>query len=354
MYFSPMILARRAMLPGLLLLAACADTNAPLPDPVEVLLAVNRSASSLSIVPVDAPAEAREVALGGSGSAPSSLAARNALAVVPLGTGDAVAVVDLRAGAVLSRIPLPANSGARGAAIVDDSIAYVGNPNLNTVSRVNYQTGETSEVAVGQSPQALAFTRGRVFVLNGNLNEESEPRGESWITVVDPATNARATGVDSIPLTGPGNARSAALGGDGLLYVVVSGSALSGEGRLSIVDPVERVELASFSGLGPAPGQIAGDGEARLFVSSPTRGLLPFDTDSNVVVQGSAGSIAVPGSAAVAVDSRRRVYAVESGNCGGGAAGRAVVLSGDLAEELGTLPLGRCPVAALTVHIPPE
>ena len=89
-------------------------------------------------------------------------------------------------------IPLPDNSGATGSAIVDDSIAYVGNPNLNTVSRVNYLTGATSEVPVGVYPQGLIFARGKVFVLNGNLDETFSPAGPSWITVVDPATNARA------------------------------------------------------------------------------------------------------------------------------------------------------------------
>ncbi len=33
----------------------CADTNAPPPEPLEVLLAVNSTANTLSIVPVDAP-----------------------------------------------------------------------------------------------------------------------------------------------------------------------------------------------------------------------------------------------------------------------------------------------------------
>jgi hypothetical protein len=135
---------------------------------------------------------------------------------------------------------------------------------------------------------------------------------------------------------------------------VVSGNPGGEEGRLSIVDPVERVEIASFSGLGPVPGQVATDGDARVFISSPTEGLLTFDTDSNMVVPRTASELALPGSSAVAVDSRRLVYAVESGNCDGTAPGRARVLTEDLTEELRTLPLGRCPVAALTVRIPPE
>jgi hypothetical protein len=336
------------------LLAACADTNAPLPDPVEVLLVVNQAENSLSIVPVDAPTSAMKVPLGGAGSSPTSLAAQNAIALVPLGPADAVAVVDLRAGVVLRRIRLPGGSGATGAAIVDDSIAYVGNPGLNSITRINYLTPDTASVATGTWPQALVFTRGRVLVLNGNLDPTGRPIGESWITVVDPATNAPAVGIDSIALSGQGNASAAAVGGDGLLYVVVAGNRLEEDGRLSIVDPVERIEVASFSGLGRSPGQVAVDGEARVFVSSQAEGLLEFNTDSNEVVRGPGEGVPVPANSGVAVDSRRRVYALEARDCNGAMSGRVHVLTSDLEDELRNLELGRCPVAAAIVRIPPE
>ena len=132
----------------------CSDTNAPLPEPQEVLLVVNSTANTLSIVPVDAPNSSVQVPLGGTTPTPVGVSAREGFALVPLGLDNAVAVVDLRAGTVLRTIPLPDNSGATGSAIVDDSIGYVGNPNLNTVSRVNYLTGATSEVPVGIFPQA--------------------------------------------------------------------------------------------------------------------------------------------------------------------------------------------------------
>ena len=52
--------------------------------------------NTLSVLPVDDPESGSEVPLGGSRSKPASLAARDGVAVVPLGAGDAVAVVDLR------------------------------------------------------------------------------------------------------------------------------------------------------------------------------------------------------------------------------------------------------------------
>lgn len=341
-----------ATLAALLLATACADTNAPLPEPQEVLLAVNSTANTLSIVPVEAPTSARAVPLGGTTPTPVGVDARGAIALVPLGLDNAVAVVDLRTAAVLRRIPLPDHSGATGVAVVDDSIAYVGNPGINTVSRVNYLTAETSEVPVGVYPQGLAFTRGKVFVLNGNL-VNFVPAGPSWLTVVDPATNAVADGVDSIPLTGEGNAGFATVGGDGLLYVMNSGSFSSGEGRLSIVDPVGRTELASFAGFGTGPGNVASDGEAKIYVSSYAEGLMEFDTDSNKVVRGAGNGVAIPLNAAVAVDSKHRIYAIDSGPCSGGQVGVAHVLDQTL-TEVRTIPLGECAVGAAVVQIPPE
>lgn len=350
----PRAVPRRSpvLLLACVLLAACADTNAPLPEPQRVLLAVNSTANTLSIVPLETPAAAVAVELGGTTPTPVGVSARDDIAIVPLGLDNAVAVVDLRAGQVLRRIPLPDNSGATGSAVVDDSIAYVGNPNLNTVSRVNYLTGETSEVPAGVYPQGVIFTRGRVFVLNGNLDETFSPAGPSWITVIDPVTNQRAEPVDSIALTGPGNAGFADVAGDGLLYVVSTGSFFSGEGRLSVVDPVGLTEVASFAGLGTGPQAVAAS-EARVFMSSFAEGLLEFNTDSNQVVRGAGAGVPIASNSGVAVDGQGLVYAIESGPCQGGQPGTAHVLDEEL-DEVRTIPLGECAAGAVVVEISPE
>lgn len=343
--------ARRLLL-ATPLLAACADTNAPLPEPEAVLLVVNSTANTLSIVPLENPDAAVAVELGGTTPTPVGVAARAGVALVPLGLDNAVAVVDLRGAAVLRRIPLPDNSGATGAAIVNDSIAYVANPHRNSVSRVNYLSGETEEVGAGVFPQGVVFTRGRVFVLNGNLDDTFSPAGPSWITVIDPVTNQRAGGNDSIPLTGPGNAGFADVAGDGLLYVVSTGSFFGGEGRLSVVDPVGLTEVASFAGLGTGPQAVAA-ADARVFISSFAEGLLEFDADSNEVVRGAGEGVPIPSNAGVAVDRQGRVYAIESGPCQGGAPGAAHVLDQAL-EETRLIPLGECSAGATVVEIPPE
>ena len=60
-----------------------------------------------------------------------------------------------------------------------------------------------------------------------------------------------------------------------------------------------------------------------------------------------------PLNAAVAVDSKRRIYAIDSGPCSGGQVGVAHVLDQTL-TEVRTIPLGECAVGAVVVQIPPQ
>ncbi len=332
------------------LVSACADPEAPLPTPSEVVLVVNSIESSLSVVPVDALGSTYTIPLGGTTPTPVGVSALGGYAVVPMGVDHAVTVVDLSAGSVSRVVPLAAGSFATGSAIVDDSLAYVANPGLNTVTRVNYLTGDTASVAVGVYPQGVVATRGKVFVLNGNLVNYA-PAGPGWITVIDPVTNAKAIGIDSIPLPAPGNPQFAVVGGDGRIYVMNVGDYVN-DGRLSIVDPVARVELANFGGFGPGPGNLATDGGDRLFISSFSEGLMEFDIATRTVILGAGDGLPIPDNSGVAVDSEGRVYAISAG-CGGGGAGEAHVLRPDLTERT-VVDLGSCAIGTAVTRIPAE
>jgi DNA-binding beta-propeller fold protein YncE len=343
--------AQVALAVGLLL--GCADTNAPPPDPVELLVVVNSQANSLTIAPVDQSEAPVTVPLGNPRGRLTAIAARERFAMVLMGDIDQVAVVDLLRRLLVHRIPLPEGSGAVGAIMVNDSIGYVANPLRNSISRMNVLSRQAVEVPGGASPQGFSLARGRLFVLNGNLDSTGEPIGASWITVINPANNQLAPGIDSIPLSGPGNAAFATIAGDGLIYVVNRGSSTVAEGRLSVVDPLERREVASFAGLGLLPGEVATDGRSRVFVSSLAEGLLEFNTDSNAVIRGEGEGIPVPTNAGVAVDSEGRVYAIEAGLCAPGRGGVAHVLDEEL-QEVRLIPLGRCATSALVVQIGEE
>src|ERR1041385_4001659 len=160
-----------------LLLCACAATEPFPPAPTEVLVVVNGTAHTLTVVPTGAPSAPLTIPLGATATTPGGIAARQGVALVPLGDDDAVAVVDLAAGSVVHTWPLLSGSGAVGAAIVDDSIGYVALPAADRVIRINYLTGDTATVAVGTRPVGLVFTRGRLFVLNSNTDAADSALG---------------------------------------------------------------------------------------------------------------------------------------------------------------------------------
>jgi hypothetical protein len=330
-------------------LASCAETSAPLPPPEEVVVVLNTSAATLSLIPVAAPTQVSTVPLGASDVEPASVSTRGAVAVVPLQSTDAIAVVDLRAGQLVNTLALAPGAGVAGAALISDSIAYVSNSNLHTVTRVDLSTGDTISIAVGRTPQQITFTRGRVLVINANLDSLGKPAGESWISVIDPVANLTGVVTDSIPLFGPGNARFSTVAGDGLVYVVQDGDPTVDQGRLSVVDPVERTERASFGGFGFGPGDLTSDGGDRLLISSRSEGLMEFDTAERRVVRGEGNGIPIPGNTGVAVDSRGRIYALEAGCSDIGA---IHILRPDF-TEIRSVPVGQCASQVLLARVPP-
>ena len=64
-------------------------------------------------------------------------------------------MVDLREQQLVNTIKLQPGSILAGAALVNDSIAYVANSNLNTITRVDLTTGDTASLAVGNTPEQM-------------------------------------------------------------------------------------------------------------------------------------------------------------------------------------------------------
>jgi hypothetical protein len=327
----------------------CAETAAPPPVPEEVVVVLNSTGATLSLVPVDAPTQVSTIPLGAADVLPSSVTTRGGTAVIPLQARDAIAVVDLRQGQLANTIALAPGSGLAGAALVDDSAAYVSNASLGSITRINLATGDTASLVVGGTPQQVTFTRGRLLVLNANLDSLGKPAGESWISVVDPAPAPAGVLVDSIPLIGPGNAQFSAVAGDGLVYVTQAGDPSLDEGRLSVVDPVRRQELASYGGFGFGPGDLTADRGDRLLISSRTEGLMEFDTAERIIVRGEGNGVPIPANTGVAVDSEGRIYALEAGCSDNGI---LHVLRPDF-TEIRTVTVGQCATQVLLARVPP-
>jgi len=276
---------------------------------------------------------------------PSSLDARGEDLVVALGDSVQVATT-AGAGAV---IPLADGSGAIGVAIEDDSIAWIANPGLNSVTRVNYRTRDTATFVAGVYPQAVAVSEQYVLFVNANLSG-GQPVGPSsirWLTRTSPIL---AFGTFPLSCT---NARFTALGSDGLLYVVCSGSAGAADGKLAIVDPVNREEVAVLNGLGESPGPAAYHPSGRLLIASPTEGILEVNTATRTLVRGAGEGVKPEGDGvqALVVDRRGRVYAVAPRGCGGPGVVHVLHAPPDY-RVIETVPVGVCPVAAVLAGTP--
>jgi hypothetical protein len=342
-------LGRFLLLSGAAAVLACAETAAPPPAPEEIVVVLNTTGATLSLLPVAAPAQVSTIPLGPSDVQPVSMTTRGPTAVVALRGTDAIAVVDLRLGQLVNTIALAPGSGIAGAALVSDSIVYVSNSSLNTITRVDLATGDTASLIVGPTPQQVTFTRGRLLVMNSNLDSAGKPAGESSISVVDPAGGLAGVEVGSITLIGPGNAQFSTVASDGLVYVVQDGDPSIDEGRLSVVDPVRRRELASFGGFGFGPGDLTADGGDRLLISSRTEGLMEFDTADRAIVRGEGNGVAIPGNSGVAVDSQGRIYALEAGCSDNGS---VHVLRPDF-TEIRNIAVGQCATQVLLARVPP-
>lgn len=333
----------------LIVSTACSDgPTGPVPDSSkEIGVVVNSQDRSLTIFSVADTTAPRTIGVGADGS-PVTLAVRGRTAVVPLGVVPAVAVVDLSASTLLQTVALPEGSGATGAAFLNDSVALVANPNLNTVSPVNVRTGQRgTDVPVGTFPQAVVAANDTAWVLNAELGPDFSPEGPGAISVV---AGMPLHVVATITLSGT-NPGAAAFGSDGHIYVIDSGSFGHGNGALSVVDRGSNAEVQYVEGFGDFPGSIVVDGAGRAYVGGFGVGLLVWDTATRTFLRSASDPVSPGGTASVSgvgVDAEGRVYALEP-NCQ--APSRAFRLGASY-EVQREIPVGICPFGIAFTDLP--
>lgn len=300
-------------------ISACGEDSGivppePSPDPVPIGVVLGSVDRSLTVFPVDSPAVTRSIPLGGAGI-PTTMAVRGHTVAIAMGDASTVAVFDLGAEVVTSTIPLDGGSGATGIAFVNDSIAIVANPGLNSVTSVNVAAGTTgNSVSVGDRPSAVAARGSRVYVANRTATN-SVPTGSGSVTVLDASSLAT---VATIPLTGLGPT-AMRFGPDGRLYVLNSGTPTAGDASVSVVDPNTLSETAHYTGFGESPTSMAFGPDGTLYAASASFGVLAWRVGTRVFARAPAQAITPAGvasAAAVGVDEGGRLYALAS-TCSG-------------------------------------
>ncbi len=337
----------------MLMAGACAPTTGTGSLPVEVLVVLDQAERSLIVTPVDSAASLRIISISPVPVLATSLAVRGSLAAVGLSGGGSVILVDLAKQEVLRTISLfAAPNPVSAIAFGEDGLLYVASRDPEQIFRIDPATGSGDLVIARGGPQGFGVVRGRVYSVAGNrIGCPPFPAPcsslPSWL-----ATISNGSG-DSIPLLGPGNAGPAAAGADGLLYVLSSGDGPPVEGRLSVVDPVRNVEIASFGGFGPSPRWVASDGSDRILVLSALNGLMVFNSRERRVERGAGLGIPFQSPGGLTVDDVGRIYVLEQGSCNITNPGRVRVFGADLIERP-PLTGGICPVAVATTDIPAD
>lgn len=299
--------------------AACSEDSGivppePSPDPVPVGLVLASVDRTLTVFPVDSPAVSRGISLGTMGT-PTTMAVRGQTVAVPMGEGSTVTVVDLGSEAVTTTIALDAGSGATGIAYVNDSVAIVANPGLNSVTSINTSSGAVVNSApVGDSPSAVAVRGARAFVANRTL-ANSVPAGPGSVTVIDAASLSTVT---TITLTGVGPT-ALGFGPDGRLYVLNSGISGADNASLSVIDPNTLTEVAHYAGFGESPTSMVFGHDGTLYAASAAFGVLAWRAGTRTFARAPSQAITPAGAtsaAAVGVDEGGRLYALAA-SCSG-------------------------------------
>lgn len=329
--------ARAALL---LAVAGCSDSTGTDVQTEHVVVVLNSVGLTLTVVPLGSPS-VRTLPLGPDGT-PTTLAVRDSIAAVPMGITGVLALVNLADGAVRN-VALPAGSGATGVAFANDSIVVVANPDRNSVSPVNWRRGTVgAEIAVGNYPQAVVADpeHRRVYVINGNLDDNFQPAGPGSVTVLDAATLAT---LGTVALTGINPGAGAVRNEQ--LFVLNAGTWGGGNSSLSVVSTGSGQELRRVDGFGNFPGSVTTQAGRSVFVASYGTGVLVYSPEANVIERTESNPL-IPGGhlpvAAVRFDDLGLLYSLHPGDCT--SPGRLVQM-GATGSVLAEVNVGVCPFA---------
>lgn len=342
------------------LAAGCDDGVAPVPTDTpfiegtaadaQIGVVVNSTGNAVRFFQLADPDEVREVPLGASASVtPTGVAIREWKLAMPLGNAASVAIIDATDQRI-ERFFLFPSGNATGAAFTENGALLVANLSEDEVGRIALnQESDAIEhrVPVAPAPTHIEVAAGRAFVVSSNLDDSFAPLGPGVVTALDPVSLE----VEGTVETGGTNATSAAVGPDGLLYVVNTGN-YRDPGNLAVIDPatLERVEVVENIGVGP--GSIIIDKDGLAYISGFFFGTLVFDTGSRRFVRGPGDPVCARlpeggcrGAFSTAVAEDGRVYQAFFGSTSQGLAPWIFVYEAGTYALSDSIPSGQGPTA---------
>ena len=279
-------------------IAACGGDNTFEPTPApgflggvagnrEIGVVVNSVGRSITMFQLGSPATTQVIALGSSSTiTPTGLSLRLRKAAVPLGNAASVALVNLET-ATVQKFFTFASGNATGSAWSNDTTVFVANTNTNKIGRF-YTTQTATEITtqtdVALAPTAVEFTAGKIFVVSGNFTT-FPPTASGIVTVINPTTMAV---VGTVQTGGP-NSSAAAVGPDGLLYVLNTGD-YTAQSSIAIINPATLV-VQTIPNIGIGQGSISIDANGLAYLSSFSGATMVWSTKTRAFVRGASDPV---------------------------------------------------------------
>ena len=306
---------------AIVIAAACSDSTAPVAPGFlggtssnhEIGLVVSSLGKTLTLFQVGSPATQQQIALGTSSTVtPVGFSVRGRLAAVPLGNAASVALINLET-ATIQRFFTFTGGNTTGSAFADDSTVIAANDDRNLVGR--FTVGQAADaiantVTVAPRPTAVTMAGNRAMVVSANLDANFAPIGNGIVTAIDPKTLQ----VLGTAQTGGTNSSDAAVGPDGLLYVVNTGDFV-GEGSLTIIDPATMQVVTTVPNMGVGAGAISIDANGLAYVSAFFVGTVVWNTKTRSFIRGSDNPVCAKvasggcrGAFAATADASGNVY----------------------------------------------
>ena len=279
----------------------------------QVGVVIRSTGKAITLFQLGSPATQQQIALGTSSTVtPTGLSVRGRRAAVPLGDAASVAFVNLETGQV-ARFFTFAKGNATGSAFVDDTTVVAANLLQNQVGKFTAnQSGDaiTSLVSVAPQPTAIAVANGRALVVSANLDANYAPIGPGIVTAIDTKTMQ----VAGTATMGGTNSTDAALGPDGLLYVLNTGDYVA-QGSVTIVNPATMSVVTTIPNIGVGPGAIYIDPAGLAYISSFFGGTTVWNTATRAFVRGPDNPVCAKlvngscrGAFAATTDAQGNVY----------------------------------------------
>lgn len=284
----------RVLLPLFLLSATACDDSVSEPAPApgflggvsgnrEIGVVVNSTGRAITMFQLGKPSTTVSIPLGTSSAiTPVALSLRGRKAAVPLGNAASVALVNLETAVVQRFFTFPTGN-ATGSAWANDTTVFVANTDTDKIGRfyLNQANAEiTTTATVAPSPTAVSYIDGRVLVVSGNL-ANFVPIGPGVVTAINPQTMAVLGTVQ----TGGLNPTDAALGPDGLLYVLNTGDYV-GQGSIGIINPATMTLVTTIPNMGVGPGAISIDANGMAYISGFFSATIVWNSRTRTFVRG--------------------------------------------------------------------